>query len=101
VEVRWLSGGGDSARSCWWQITEISLDHVRPSPEWKRQGEELQLVKDCELVIRKRLKELAKRKAHRAEQLRLVGEVADLFQAKRLSAEPTSPAIFAEQSASE
>ncbi|HXI71522.1 MAG TPA: hypothetical protein VNN22_14300 [Verrucomicrobiae bacterium] len=38
VEVRWLSGGGDPACSCWWHITDISLDHVRPSPEWIRRA---------------------------------------------------------------
>jgi hypothetical protein len=92
VEVRWLSGGGDPARSCWWHVTEISLDHVRPSPEWKKQGDELQLAKECEAAIRKRLKELAKRKAHRAEQLRLVGEVADLLQAEHLKAKAILPA---------
>jgi hypothetical protein len=81
VQVRWLSGGGDEARSCWWHITEISLDHVRRSPEWKKQGDELQLAKDCEGEIRKGLRALAKRKAHQAEQQRLLGEVADEFQA--------------------
>jgi len=60
VEVRWLSGGGDPARPCWWHITDISLDHVRLSPEWKSRGEELPLAKECETAIRKRLKELAK-----------------------------------------
>ncbi len=100
VEVRWLSGGGDPARSCWWHVTEITLDHLRPSPEWKKQGEELQLAKDCEAAIRKRLKELAKRKAHRAEQLRLVGEVADELQAELAESKPTSPATCAEQPAS-
>src|ERR1017187_6298856 len=53
VQLRWLSGGGDPARSCWWHITEITLDHLRPSPEWIKQGEELQLAKECEAEIRK------------------------------------------------
>jgi hypothetical protein len=79
VQARWLSGGGDPARSCWWHVTEITLNHLRPSPEWKKQAEDLQLAKDCEVAIRKRLKALAKRKAHQAEQRKLVLEVADIF----------------------
>jgi hypothetical protein len=79
VEVRWLSGGGNPARSCWCHITEITLDHLRPSPEWKASRDELQLAKDCESAIRKRLWDLAKRKIERAKQLRLLAEVAELF----------------------
>ena len=77
VQVSWLSGGGDPARSCWWHITEITLDHLRPSPEWIKQGEDLQLVKDCEAEIRKRLKELAKAKQAQAERQRMFDEVAN------------------------
>jgi hypothetical protein len=80
VQIRWLSGGGNPARSCWWHITEITLDHLRPSPEWKKQMYELQLAKDCESEIRKRLKLLNRRKSEKAEQRRLLNEVADLFQ---------------------
>ena len=91
VEVRWLSGGGDPSRSSWWHVTEINLYHLRPSPEWIKQGEELQLAKECEAIIRKRLTELSKRKEAAAEQRRLLAEVADLFQAERLKVQPTSP----------
>jgi hypothetical protein len=91
VQVRWLSGGGDPARTCWWHITEITLDHLRPSPEWKKQMAELQLAKDCEAEIRKGLKLLAKRKQHEAEQRKMVAEVADLFQAEGVKVEQTSP----------
>ena len=38
VQIRWLNGGGDPARKFWWHVTEITLDHLRPSPEWKKQG---------------------------------------------------------------
>lgn len=75
VQLSWLSGGGDPTRSCWWHITEITLDHLRPSPEWIRQGKELQLAKDCEAEIRKGLKKLAKRKQAEAEQQLIFDEV--------------------------
>jgi hypothetical protein len=55
-------------------------DHLRPSPEWIKHGEELQLAKDCEHEIRKGLRELAKRKQNEAEQRQMLAEVADLFQ---------------------
>ena len=58
VEVRWLYDGSDPARSCWWHITEITLNHLRPSQEWKKQVDELQLVKECEAQIRKQQKKL-------------------------------------------
>jgi hypothetical protein len=45
VKARWLAGGGDPARSYWWHVTEIMPDHLRPSPVWKKQGEDLQLAK--------------------------------------------------------
>jgi hypothetical protein len=92
VEVRWLSGGGDPSRSSWWHVTELNLDHVRPSPEWKKAGDELQLAKDCEAAIRKGLRVLAEQKAAKAEQQRLLAEVADLFHTERFKAEQTSPA---------
>ena len=34
VQTTWLNAGGDPARSCWWHITEITMDHLRPSPAW-------------------------------------------------------------------
>lgn len=80
VEVRWLSGGGTPGRSCWWHVTEVTLDHLRPSPEWQRQGEELQLVKECEALILKGQRELAERRRREAEQHRLLAEVGDLFE---------------------
>jgi hypothetical protein len=56
VRRRWLEGGGDPARDCWWDITEITLDHLRPSPEWTRQMNELQLAKEVEAEIKRRLR---------------------------------------------
>jgi hypothetical protein len=77
--VRTVSSGGDAARSCWWHITEITLDHLRPSPEWKRQSDELQLAKDCEAEIRKGLKKLQRARLEKEMQLQLVREsFADL-----------------------
>jgi len=43
--------------------------------------DELQLAKDCEAAIKKRLKEQSKRKSQQAEQLRLLAEVVELLQA--------------------
>ena len=59
VQVRWLSGGGYPTRECWWHVTEITLDHLRPSPEWKKQGEDLQAAKDAEARNRKGQQEQA------------------------------------------
>ena len=36
VQIRWLNGGGDPTRKFWWHVTEITLDHLRPSPQWKK-----------------------------------------------------------------
>ena len=36
VQVRWLSAGGDPARSCWWPVSEITLRQLRPSPGWRK-----------------------------------------------------------------
>ncbi len=82
VKTRWLAGGGNPKDDCWWHLTEITLDHLRPSREWKRQMRELQLAKDCESEIRKGVKRLAKKKRERAEQMRLVKEVGELFAAE-------------------
>ena len=67
----------DPARSCWWHITEITMDHLRPSPAWVRQMAELQLAKDCEAEIRKALRTLAAKKKQQAEMLKMLAEVAD------------------------
>ncbi|PAW76247.1 MAG: hypothetical protein B9S33_21010 [Pedosphaera sp. Tous-C6FEB] len=77
VEVRWLSGGGDPTRCCCWHVTEVTLDHLRPSPEWKKEGEMLQLVKEAEAAIRRGLRRLAERRKQEADQLQLLREVGD------------------------
>ena len=56
VRKRWLDGGGDPAQECWWDITEITLDHLRPSPAWQKQMADLQLAKESEAEIRRRLR---------------------------------------------
>ncbi len=76
VKARWLETGGNQNDDCWWHVTEITLDHLRPSPEWKRQERQLELAKAAESAIRRGLRGLAKRKAEQAEQLRLLMEVA-------------------------
>jgi hypothetical protein len=47
IEALWLTGGGDSARCCWWHVTEITLDHLRSSREWKAKMDELRLAKNA------------------------------------------------------
>jgi hypothetical protein len=56
VRRRWLEGGGNPAHECWWDITEVTLDHLRPSLQWQKQMAELQLAKECEAEIQRRLK---------------------------------------------
>lgn len=56
VRFNWVAGGGDPARQCWWYVTEITLDHLRPSPKWKKENEELELAKECEAMIERVLK---------------------------------------------
>jgi hypothetical protein len=88
VQTSWLQAGGDPARSCWWHITKITPDHLRPSPEWIKQGKELQLAKECEAEIRKRLKARQRKKQQQAEQRQLLAEVAALFQAEAKGGQP-------------
>ena len=80
VEVSWLSGGGTPGRCCWWYVVEVTLDHLRPSPEWERQVEELQLVKEAESQILLGQRELAERRRQEAEKHRLLSEVSELFE---------------------
>lgn len=82
VQVRWLSGGGSPARVCWWHVTEVTLDHLRTSPQWQKQMEELELAKELEGLERKGQKALALRLAEQEEKQRLLREVAQEFQAE-------------------
>jgi len=79
VQVDWVSGGGDPAREWWWHVTELTLDHFRPSPEWKRDNAELDLAKECEALIERGLADLVKRRQREGEKMRLLREVAQLF----------------------
>jgi hypothetical protein len=77
VQARWVASGGDPARKCWWHVTEITPDHLRPSPQWKRAMEEIQLAKECEAATRRGLKELAERRKAEAEKHRMLREVLE------------------------
>jgi hypothetical protein len=81
VQTRWLKAGGDPLRSCWWHVTEITADHLRPSPEWMRQMAELELAKKCEAEIRNGLRLLEKKKRAQAEQKKIFDEVAATWKA--------------------
>jgi phenylpyruvate tautomerase PptA (4-oxalocrotonate tautomerase family) len=61
-------------------VTEVTLDHLRPSPEWKQEGEMLQLVKEAEAAIRRGLRRLAERREREAEQRQLIAQVSEAFQ---------------------
>lgn len=80
VEIRWFLGGGKPGRTCWWHVTEVTLDHLRPSPEWKKEGEVLQLVKEAEAAIRRGLRHLAERRKQKADQLQLLREIGDTLE---------------------
>jgi hypothetical protein len=82
VQTTWLNAGGDPAQSCWWHITEITMDHLRPSPAWVKQMAELQLAKECEAEIRKGLKALAAKRKKQAEMMKMLAEVADSLKTK-------------------
>jgi hypothetical protein len=60
-------------------VTEITLDHLRPSPKWIKQNEELELAEECEAIIERGLEDLAKRRRREHEKLRMLREVAELF----------------------
>jgi hypothetical protein len=77
VHVRWINSGGDLARKFWWHVTEITLDHLRPSPQWKKAMEELAFAKVCEAATRRGLKELAERLRQEAGKHRMLREVVE------------------------
>ena len=77
VQIRWLNGGGDPTRKFWWHVTEVTLDHLRPSPEWKKQMAELQLAKECEAAIRRGLRDLAERHKREAEKQQMLREALE------------------------
>jgi hypothetical protein len=77
VQARWVASGGDPARKFWWHVTEITLDHLRMSPQWKRAMEELQLAKECEAATRRGLRELAEWRRQEAEKHRMLREVLE------------------------
>jgi hypothetical protein len=79
VRVSWINGGGDPLRPYCWHVTEITLDHLRPSPEWLRQMEDLRLAKEAEILEERGLRELAKQRRKEQEKMRLLQEVLELF----------------------
>ncbi|NBV24901.1 MAG: hypothetical protein EBS05_23650 [Proteobacteria bacterium] len=79
VEVCWLSSGGSSERKSWWHVTKVTLDHLRPSPEWENEGKMLQQVKASEGAIRKGLRRQAELRKWEGEHFQLLREVAETF----------------------
>jgi len=76
VESRWLVDGGNPAKNCWWHVTELTLDHLRPAPAWQKQMADLQLAKEVEAEIRKRLKKQRKEKLQAELKLEMLKEAA-------------------------
>lgn len=62
-----------------WHVTQLTLDHLRPSPEDAKQAEELQLVKDVESAIRKGLRKQKRAEEKHQAMLRLLDEAAAEF----------------------
>jgi hypothetical protein len=58
-------------------VTEITLDHFRPSPQWKKAMEELAFAKLCVAATRRGLKELAERLRQEAGKHRMLREVVE------------------------
>ena len=73
----------------------------RPSPEWKKQGEDLQAAKDAAARNRKGQQEQAEHRKQEEEKFRLLQEVADTFRADSKRLNKTSPETCATRSAVE
>jgi len=76
VHVRWLASGGHPARSCWWHVTEIALEHLRPTPEWIKREKELDEAKRRDAQDHKRLRLEAEKERAEARKMELLEEVA-------------------------
>jgi hypothetical protein len=74
-----VASGGDPGQEYWWHVTELTLDHLRPSPKWIREGEELALAKECEAMAARGLEKMAKLRRKQEEKMRMLREVAELF----------------------
>ncbi len=79
VASRWRSAGGHPARSCWWQVAELTLDHLRPSPACKQRVAALLAaqLRDAQARQRRKAQQAAARAG--AEQLEVLLEVAASF----------------------
>ena len=75
VKVRWLLNGGNVNDDCWLHVTEITLDHLRPSPEWEKEMADLKMAKDAEAAINAGLRKLAKQKRELAERQLILDKV--------------------------
>lgn len=79
VQTRWLAARGNPERSCWWTVLELELDHLRVSPRWRQQMQELELAKECEAAIQMGEQKLARQILKREQKQRLLKEVAVEF----------------------
>jgi len=48
VRVREVGDGGAPERQYWWHVTEMTLDHLRPSPQWVREPKRFTLEIESE-----------------------------------------------------
>jgi hypothetical protein len=73
VAVDWFTASRRPGRECWWDVTELTLDHLRPSAAWKKQMADLQQAKDREVITRineRREKRHARERKYQLELLR-------------------------------
>ena len=85
VQARWLlvvviRRGPTGAT--WWKLRWTICDRRRNG---RKRMQDLELAKECEAEIRKRLRLLAKRKGKEAEWQRTFAEVADTFPTERVT----------------
>jgi len=60
-----------------WHVTEITLDHFRPSPKWIREGQDLAAAKKREAIEARGFKELAEQQRQQEEKMRMLREVIE------------------------
>ncbi len=76
VAIRFFEESRRPGRDCWWDVTQLTLDHLRPAPDWKKQAADLQLAKDREFIERIALRREKRREREHECQKELLRETA-------------------------
>ncbi|HWD20818.1 MAG TPA: hypothetical protein VHB20_16240 [Verrucomicrobiae bacterium] len=82
VRLAWLADGRDPKREYWWHVTELTLDHFRPSPKWIQDGIDLAEAKKQDAIEARGLKDLAERLRQQEDKMRMLREVIAEWQQK-------------------